>query len=303
MAWFDEVVPADLTVDVGGKATPARELEFVKSQPDFATFLKSAVSAHQEVGARIPVKVDAKDTKAVETWRKDHLPKLYDAGILARPPADPKEYDIKPPADIPAGLVWNEERAGRLGQLGIKHGLTKAAMDELRTLHQEALSEGIKAFDTSYEAGIEAMKKEFGDQTDARMEEAKQVIGVIFRNADGTPDIEARKMFDDSGFADYPGILRVLMRLAPLMKQDSSYMEALNKEGTAAGAAGNEQAKIEAREYLQAIMYDTKHPDHLGWLRGDPAVKKKADDLYEKAYGKGQVEIASTPTILAGTGR
>src|SRR5258708_33740469 len=99
MPWADEL-PADIMVQQDGKDVSARDLPFVKESPDVGHFIKKAIDEHREIGSRLPIKFSDDPTKKVteiETWRKDHLPKLYQAGILTAPPSKIEEYEIKRP--------------------------------------------------------------------------------------------------------------------------------------------------------------------------------------------------------------
>lgn len=279
MGWED-AVPETLTIaGDGGSMVPVRAHPFLKESPDLGHFVMKAMNLHQEVGRRVPVKKLEKPEE-VETWRKENLPKFYEAGLLARPPADPKEYGIKKPDSPAAGLVWNEERGGKFASILHKHGAPVALANELMTLHTEALMEGVKSLETSREKGIAALKQEFGAEYDARVEQVKRFTPMIFK----TP--EETKFFTDFGLADHPTFLSVMMRLAPAIAADSSIIPQGGGGGGAPQMTG-EQVKAE----LVDISTNDKNPRHAGYLRGDPEVHAYIDALYKKAYGTGTVTI------------
>lgn len=279
MGW-EEAIPETLTIaGDGGTMVPVRNHPFVKESPDAGHFVMKAFNLHQEVGRRLPVKKLEKPEE-VETWRKENLPKLYDAGLLAKPPADPKEYGIKKPDNPAAGLVWSDERGTKFGQILHKHGVPIAAANELMALHTESLMEGVKSLETSREKGTAALKQEFGADYDARVEQVKRFTPLIFK----TP--EEVKFFSDFGLADHPTFLSVMMRLAPAIAADSSILPQGGGGGGAPQLTG-EQVKTE----LADIMYNDKNPRHAAYLRQDQEVLKYIDDLYKKAYGTGKVQI------------
>lgn len=289
MAWQDELVPADMTYDDGGVAKPLREHAFVKEAPDVKTFVQRAFDQHREVGARIPLRFStdpAKKVTELDQWRKDHLPKLYDAGILAKPPTDPATYEIKKPDDMIPGVNWSDERAAKFATLGVKHGLSKVAMDEFLALHREAVIGTQTVLNTSYDEAMLALKREFGDQFDTRMEDSKRLSKVIFKGEKTLAFLEA------TGLGNDPEFLGIMMRLAPYAQNDSSLVQAM-KEGGAVTAEGKEAAMGELRTKLADIMGNPQNPDHAGYMRGDPVVHKKVDDLYAAIHGRATIEIGS----------
>jgi hypothetical protein len=124
------------------------------------------------------------------------------------------------------------------------------------------------------------LRKEFGAETDAKMEDAKRLTKLIFK----TP--EEVSFFNDTGAGNHPAFLSVLMRLAPFVAQDTSLVKSLEQGGGGSKISG-EDAKTE----LSAIMNDPKNPRYEGYKRGDAAVMTYIDELYAKAYGTGKADI------------
>lgn len=286
-AWFEESIPVDLTVDVDGKAVPLRDQAFVKEAPDFQTFLKNSYNAHREVGARLPVRLDKNDPEAVGKWKKEHLPKLYDAGILPKPPADPKDYGIKRPDELPDGLRWNDERAGKFEQLGLKHGITKEAMKEFHDLHTEAMLGVAKVYKGTYEEGMAKLREKYGDQLEPRMEESKRLSDKIFGE-----NPEALELLDQSGYGSHPAWIQMFLDLAPLAKEDSTYNNFMQGGGIDGGGGGVDSPEYRAAvEYHTQLMTNPNHPDYQKFHFNDPDVVKKLNDLYAKAVGNAPVVI------------
>lgn len=283
MGWQDDLLPDTVTIDVDGKSTPGADLRaipFIKDTPDFPTFVKRSLDAHREIGSRIPLKVDPTKADEVANWRKEHLPKLYKAGILDTPVADPKEYNITRPAAIPDGLGWNDELATEMGTVLQKHGIPKSAVPELLALHEKSLLGAQTVLKTSIEEGMAALRKEHGDKLDERMEVAKRFIPLIFK----TP--EELEFAEKIGIANHPGFLSVMLRLAPLAMQDSSLIDSLKREG--GGLTGED-----VRKELADIMSNTENPKHKLFMSQDKATMAYVDDLYRKAHGTGVVEVSA----------
>lgn len=266
-------LPADMNVEVDGKAIHIAQTPFVKEAKDFPSFVKGAYEAHREVGSRIPVKVDAKDPKAVEDWRKTHIPTLQKAGLLEAPPASPGDYGVVKPADLPEGLTWDDARATKYATILHKYGVPKAIVPELMELHREALLGGFQALKTSVDAGMAALKTEHGDKYAERAEAAKRLTNLIFKNP------EEIQWFEDVGLGNHPAFLSILMRLAPLAMADSSFMrDAVRGEG---GTMTREEVQREVAD----IMSNPQNPKNKLYWQKDKATMEYIDSLYKKLPG------------------
>lgn len=271
-------LPDTMTVEVDGKPMPLRDTPFVRESKDFATFAKGAYDAHREVGARIPVKGGTPEV--VAEWRKTHLPTLYKNGLLDAPPATPEEYGVVKPLDIPEGLTWDDARAAKYAGILHKYGVPKGIVPELMELHKEALAGANQSMKLTTEAGVAALKSEFGDKYDIRVEDAKRLTATIFKSP------EDLAFFEQTGIGNHPGFLSVLMRLAPLAMQDSSILASQPSAGTSS-ATGDA-----VRSEVASIMSDPTNPKHKLYHQGDKATLEYVDELYKKAYGGGQVEVS-----------
>lgn len=269
------LLPADFTVEHQGRPTPVRDLPFVKEAKDLPAFVKSALAAHSEVGARVRVPGKDATPEQLASFRKA----AYEAGVFTAPPATPAEYGIVKPADLPEGVTWNEPLAQELATTLHKHGIPRAAVGDLLALHQKVIEGAGAAFKTSLEEGMVALKREHGDQFDARMAAAGRLAKAVFKTPEELALVEA------AGLGNHPGFLGVLMRLAPLAEQDSSFVAEMNR----ASATG--QTADSVRAELGKIMGDPAHPMHQGWKRRDPTVLTHVDGLYRSVYGSEPVEI------------
>jgi len=279
-------IPETLTYEDSGRQLPLRDHPFVKDAPDLPTFVKTAFDAHREVGARIPVRLratnDAEKVTELAEWKKNHLPKLYEGGFLARPPASPDDYNdvVKRPEKLPDGFGWNEEYVKDFKTIMHKHGVPKDAIPELLALHERTLTGAQTSLKTSNEAGLAALKAEYGDKYDELREATKRLTNMIFK----TPDELA--FFESLGLGDHADFLSVMMRLAPLAQADSSFFASQGPQGGPGALTGDD-----VRQELAKIATDKTHPMHDGYLRNDPKVMDHIEGLYKRAYGDKKVEI------------
>ena len=278
-AWTDELVPADLTYDNNGTPAPMREHPFFKEAPDASTFFKRAFDAHREVGSRIPVRIDKNNPTAIENWRKEHLPKLVDAGILPKPISDPKEYGITKPDDLHEGVNWDEGRATKFAQLGVKYNVPKEAMSEFIQLHREAVAGTADKLKTSYDDTMLELKREYGDQFDSRMEMVKRFNNYIFK------DPEELAFMEETGLGNHPVLAKILMRLAPYAENDSSFVEELKQTGTAS-SDNTEAVRERIRAELADIYGNPQNPLHAKYLANDPEVERIIQEKYKAVFGE-----------------
>lgn len=279
MAWPDDI-PQALTIEQDGKQVPLRDHPLIKESPDAGHFAKRAYDMHTEMGRRIPVTAKTDEEKAA--WKKDHLPKLYSAGILEAPPEKPEGYELKKPENLPEGLTWSDENAANLAKTLHKYGIPKSAVPELMDLHTKALLGIGESLKTNYETTMAALKTEHGDKFDERVEDTKRLTAMIFKTPEETAFVER------TGLADHPVFMSILMRLAPLVRSDSSFVADMNR----GGGGGGELTGDQVREMVADIANNSKNPKHEAYWRQDPEVHKYIDDLYKKAYGTGQVTFS-----------
>ena len=121
--------------------------------------------------------------EGVTAWKKDHMEKLYDAGILSKPPADVKEYGIaQSDAMKTAGWPWSDEFGSQFGKIMMKYQVPKEMAGELLQLHDNVIMGAHKVFSGEDEAGVAALRKEHGAAFDDRAEAANRLARVVFRS-------------------------------------------------------------------------------------------------------------------------
>lgn len=282
MPWPDDV-PATLMTEVeqNGVKTqvPLKDQPFIKESPSLDHFVQRAWEVHRENGARLPLRVDKTKPDEIKKWRTDNLPKLYAAGVLEAPPASPDAYVVEPPTDIPEGLAWSAERAGKLKAVAHKWGMPPGAVADLVALHRESLESLMPKLQTSMEVGLAAVKAEWGDKYDATVELTKRLTKEIFKLPG---ELEA---WEDSGLGNHPQILSVLMRIAARAGSDSSIIP--NSGGSSGGTMNGD----EVRAAVADIMTNKANPRYEGYHRRDKVVMDYIEGLYKAAYGDGKVTI------------
>lgn len=273
---YHTFLPDDAIIEHEGKAVKLRDLPDIQNAKDLPTLAKNYVEAQREIGRR--VRIPGKD--ATPEDRQAFKAKLYETGVLTVPPASPQDYAITKPEDLPDGLGWTDELATELATTLHRHGVPKEAAADLLALHTKALLGAQTALRTSLETGLSALKTEFGDQFDSRMELATRLVPTLFKSE------EELEFLERTGLANHPGFLGLIMRLAPLAQQDSSFMAGLSS--STSGTMTGEHVRAE----IAKIMSDTKHPDHAGYWKQDPAVMKKIEAMYQQAYGTATVTVS-----------
>ena len=205
--------------------------------------------------------------------------KLYESGVFTAPPATPEDYGLSKPEALPAGVNWNPELSGKFAAALHKHGVPKAALADLLPLYQEAVSGAAGSLKTDHDSGMTQLKRDFGEKFDESMELAGRMVKGIFKTE------EEQALYDRLGLGNDPRFLGPLLRLAPLMAQDSSFIDSLPVQG---GASTGDEVRAE----VSKIMSDPTHPMYEGYRRRDPKVERHIDNLYKQAYGNKPVNLA-----------
>lgn len=269
------LLPDEATIDYKGAPTKLRDVPDIRNAKDLPTLAKAYLDSQRELGAR--VRVPGPDAKPED--RQAFLDRITEAGILPKPPGSPEDYKLVKPETMPDGMVWNEALATELASTLHKHGAKVELAQDLLALHDKALAGMRQRLEVSPEQTMAQLKAEFGDKTESLQASAGRLASAIFK----TP--EELKFFEDSGMGDHPTFLKVLMRLAPLAEQDSSFVAEM------ARATDGGQSPEAIRQEVGRIMQDTTHPMHAGYWQRDKTVLDYIDNLYRKTYGSAPVEI------------
>jgi hypothetical protein len=243
------------------------------SEKDIPSVVKGLAHLSKRLGSAI--NLPGKDAKPEEVTALKS--KLIDAGILPKPIADPKEYAIAKPENLPPGAQWSDELSTKLATTLHKHQIPKEAVADLMALHAEALGGLTGSFAQDREKVMSELKTEHGEKFDERKSLAERLIPEIFKT-----DEEAA-LANTLGLGENARFISLLMRLAPLAQQDSSFMEKLGeKNGTVLAS--------KAQDELKTIQTDPKHPMYAAYKNNDPKAKEYLEGLYREAY-PGTVEL------------
>jgi hypothetical protein len=250
------------------------------SEKDIPSLIKTTAHAHKRMGSAI--NLPGKDAKPEEVAAL--RTKLYEAGVFAAPPADPKGYGLIKPEHLPEGLQWSDELSAKFATALHKHGVPKAALDDLLPLYMEAIGGSVKGLQVDREQSLVALKAEHGEKYEERVEMVKRMMPAILQ----TPDELA--WAEETGLADHPKFLSMMLRLAPLAMQDSSFIDSLPH-------AGGEITGAEAQAELTKIMNDKTHPLYDDFKMGGKKSNDHINDIYRRAYGSGKVPLGKGVTI------
>jgi hypothetical protein len=203
--------------------------------------------------------------------------KLVEAGVMPKPIADPKEYAIAKPDNLPPGVNWSDELSTKLATTLHKHQIPKEAVADLMALHAEALGGLTGSFAQDRDKVIAELQSEHKEKYDERKALAERLIPEIFKTE------EEAALANQLGLGENARFISILMRLAPFAQQDSSFMEKLGeKNGTVLAS--------KAQDELKTIQTDPKHPMYAAYKSNDPKAMEYIKGLYREAY-PGTVEL------------
>jgi len=242
------------------------------SEKDVPSLIKGYANIFKQQGSKISL--PGKDAKPEEMTALKA--KLIEAGVMPRPIADPKEYAITKPENLPAGVQWSDELSTKLATTLHKYQVPKEAVADLMALHMESLGGTTGSFAGDTATVMAELKAEHGEKFDERKELATRLIGEIFKT-----DEEAA-LANKLGLGENARFVSLLMRLAPLAQQDSSFMESLSVKG-------GEMSGEAARDEYAKVMSDPKHPQYEGFKKGTKEALAYVDNLYKQSYGNAPV--------------
>ena len=244
------------------------------SEKDISGLIKGYAHTFTKQGNAI--NLPGKDAKPEEVTALKA--KLIEAGVLPKPITDAKEYGIAKPGNLPAGVNWSEELSGKFASTLQKHQIPKEAVADLMALHLESMGNAAGSFAADRDTVIAQLKTEHGEKYDERREMADRLVKDLFKT-----DAEA-ELANRLGLGENANFISLLMRIAPLAMQDSSFVEKMQRPG---GEITGDAAR---KEYAD-IMSDPKNPMFDGFKRGDKDVMRHIDELYKRAYGTEPVVI------------
>lgn len=243
-------------------------------EKDMGSVLKSLAHANKRLGSAI--NLPGKDAKPEEVQALKQ--RLYEAGVFKAPPAGPEAYTFQKPEHLPEGVAWSDELSGKFASALHKHGVPPEAMQDLMPLYLEAITGASQALKTDTESGMAALRQEHGEKFDEYREAVRRMSGAIFKSQ------EELDFFNHTGLGDHPAFLSVMMRLAPLALQDSSFMETVPVKG---GQISGEEARTQYAD----ILSNPQNKWYEAFKRRDPKAEAHVNELYKQAYGNEKVRI------------
>lgn len=245
------------------------------SEKDVPSLIKGYAHATKRLGSAI--NLPGKDAKPEDVAALRS--KLYEAGVFQAPPTKAEEYNLKFPKEL-EGVGFSEDLSKKFAATLHKHGISQEAVNDLLPLYLEGMGGTAARLKTDTDKALAELKAEHGEKYEERRELVRRMVGGIFKSQ------EELDFFEEMGIADHPAFLSVMMRLAPLASQDSSFMESV-------GHKGGEITGQAALDELSKMMSDKEHPDHKGYWAGDARVQEKVRELYKKAYGTAPADLGA----------
>jgi hypothetical protein len=141
-------------------------------------------------------------------------------------PEKPEDYGIKAPDNLPAGVEWNAELAGKAAGIAHKYGVPPEALHELIALNNENISSIVAKSESAQKEQVEAMVAELNAEwkDDAKNNWQRANRGAIAMGV----DLEA------SGLGNNPHFIRAALRFDEMISDDkglvSSESQATYKE-------------------------------------------------------------------------
>lgn len=171
-----------------------------------------------------------------------------------------EDYDIKPD-EIPEGLGWNEDNARRFATLGHRHNIPPAAMkalvSEYGAIRLAEMDIMAQELDHRRQAGIEDLKRTWGDDYTRNLTTAQQAARYAGVNA------------DSAGFSD-PEVVKGFVRLASMLSDD--------KLTAPHGGLPNLNGQAMARD----IQTNPQNPLHKKYTDGDPDTVQRVRNMIQQ---------------------
>lgn len=246
---------------------------------DMNAFVKSYVHAQKELGVRVRVPgPDASDEVKAEFAKKMEAagyaptpnftdPKSKDEiyNKLGRPET-PEGYDASIPEEV--GALVNETQLKDYRELAHKIGLSK---DQAKALLEYDINRTMQTMDGSKEVAATALKSEWGDAFDTRLNLAKEGLNHF---ASKHPDAVAAIKSGPAG--NNPVVLMMAAELGRLYKESGIVV-------------GNRNINYgltpdEARARIQEVMGNASHPYHNDSDTKHWAAVEDVEKLYKAAY-------------------
>ena len=185
---------------------------------------------------------------------------------LAGVPDDASGYDLKAPDKMPDGVVWDEALAQRYAQVAHEYHVPKAALQALAaeqvSIEAERQAQAVAAQAKKLSDDSEALRKEWGADTEARLSTARVVFGRLAA-AVGL-DVNSQ---DGIALQNNPAFVRMAYAMSKYMAEDKL------------AGAPKERHLMGGAEQAQDIINNRDNPYFERYWQGDLAVQAMVRQL------------------------
>jgi len=201
---------------------PAKFWDEAKGEPKIDQLGASYLQLEKAFGA----KSQAPKKPGADASPEDQAKYYADLRKFTGAPEKPEDYGIKAPDNLPAGVEWNAELAGKAAGIAHKYGVPPEALHELINLNNENISSIVAKSESAQKEQVEAMVAELNAEwkDDAKNNWQRANRGAIALGV----DLEA------SGLGNNPHFIRAALRFDEMISDDkglvSSDSQATYKE-------------------------------------------------------------------------
>lgn len=201
---------------------PEKFWDAQKGEPKVDQLGASYLQLEKAFGA----KSQAPKKPAADASPEDQAKYYADLRKFTGAPEKPEDYGIKAPDNLPAGVEWNAELAGKAAGIAHKYGVPPEALHELINLNNENISSIVAKSESAQKEQVEAMVAELNAEwkDDAKNNWQRANRGAIALGV----DLEA------SGLGNNPHFIRAALRFDEMISDDkgliSSDSQATYKE-------------------------------------------------------------------------
>jgi len=173
------------------------------------------------------------DTLPEDLKTSEHLEGIEDTAGLARYYVDLKSNELKPPDtadgyefEMPEGFNVDDNAYSEFKKMAFENGINQkqfsALMGMEATRHKSAMESINTNIETRRAESEAALKTEFGDKYEQKLESAKKVL-----NHEAFADGAFKQFLEDTRFGDNPQVIKFFSKLSDLISED-----AFTKPGT-----------------------------------------------------------------------
>ena len=196
-------------------------------------------NADKRFGKPIDSVIDKpKDGQKITDWMREQ-------GEMFGLPKSIEDIKIERPKDLAEGIAWDADFEGSAKKAAFELGLTGAQLQGMTALYAGRVQEMLtKADETAAEANTKMMadlSRDWGDQTEAKIAQARQAVGVVGQHAGLEPAaIEAVAQVLTTKAGGDAATIKLFAALGDMMSEDKML-------GGGGGALGTTPAEARAK--------------------------------------------------------